>query len=326
MAGGATAGAISPALPAISRLQRCSCGGGCPACQAERSADDEHAEIQREASGVGPGVAPPIVHHVLASPGRPLEAQARAFMEPRFGADFGGVRVHTDARAAESARAVNAVAYTVGRDVVFAEGRYQPATAEGRRLLAHELAHVLQQRDGLARQTPPTGQQAQPQCGPNVTAWFAQELYLWAVYAQNLESLLATQAASRGTPMKAEEYAAMLVVGPQMTYEPTTTFTSAAAGACPAEQCDGSVTLCNRCMHRSELGNFLYAYFARSLRMTWLQTYGGSLAGNRGTRSEADIQSVRLGYDYRDTPNSDLCTWLGDTSSRWQYMSNAERW
>src|SRR5512134_3274935 len=90
--------------------------------------------------------APPVVHEVLHSPGQPLDAATRAFMEPRFGVDFGGVRVHADARAAESARAVNALAYTVGRSVVFGAGQYAPSTAQGQRLLAHELVHTLQQR------------------------------------------------------------------------------------------------------------------------------------------------------------------------------------
>jgi outer membrane protein OmpA-like peptidoglycan-associated protein len=71
-------------------------------------------------------------------------------MEPRFGHDFSQVRVHADARAADSARALNALAYTVGQDTVFGAGRYAPGTAEGRRLLAHELAHVLQQAEGSA--------------------------------------------------------------------------------------------------------------------------------------------------------------------------------
>jgi Domain of unknown function (DUF4157) len=88
---------------------------------------------------------PPIVHDVLNSPGRPLDAAAQAFMEPRFGHDFSGVRVHTDARAAESARSVNALAYTVGRDIVFGPDQYTPETTAGKRLLAHELTHVVQQ-------------------------------------------------------------------------------------------------------------------------------------------------------------------------------------
>jgi hypothetical protein len=86
-----------------------------------------------------------MVHEVLRSAGQPLNPATRAFMEPRFGHDFGQVRVHTDARAAESARAVNAVAYTAGRHVVFSAGVYSPEAAEGKRLLAHELTHVLQQ-------------------------------------------------------------------------------------------------------------------------------------------------------------------------------------
>jgi hypothetical protein len=91
-------------------------------------------------------VAPPVVHQVLRSPGTPLDAGVRARMEPRFQHSFADVRVHADAPAAESARAVGARAYAVGRDVVFGAGRYAPGTAEGQRLIAHELAHVVQQR------------------------------------------------------------------------------------------------------------------------------------------------------------------------------------
>lgn len=91
---------------------------------------------------------PPIVHEVLRSPGQPLDAETRAYFEPRFGHDFSQVRIHTDARAVESAQAVNALAYTVGRDVVLGRRVYVPNTLEGRKLLAHELAHVVQQRDG----------------------------------------------------------------------------------------------------------------------------------------------------------------------------------
>jgi len=88
---------------------------------------------------------PPTVHEGLHSPGQPLDTETRAFMEPRFGHDFSRVRVHTDARAAESARAVNALAYTLGQDVVFGMAQYRPRTGEGLRLLAHELVHVVQQ-------------------------------------------------------------------------------------------------------------------------------------------------------------------------------------
>lgn len=97
-------------------------------------------------TGTGAGPAQPIVQDVLALPGQPLDEATRDFFEPRFGHDFGNVRVHADERAAESARAVHASAYTVGRDIVFASGHYNQSTGEGRRLLAHELTHVVQQR------------------------------------------------------------------------------------------------------------------------------------------------------------------------------------
>jgi Domain of unknown function (DUF4157) len=135
--------------PLTSRvLQRqCACGqhtvagGECEACRKKRE-----DTLQRAAISSPPvGEAPPIVHEVLRSPGQPLDAQTRAFMEPRFGHDFSGVRVYMDTKAAESAWAVNALAYTVGRDVVFGAGQYAPGTSEGRRLIAHELAHTIQQ-------------------------------------------------------------------------------------------------------------------------------------------------------------------------------------
>jgi hypothetical protein len=95
--------------------------------------------------------APAIVQETVGSSGHPLEPGARAAMERRFGEDFGAVRVHDDRQAADSARAVNAVAYTVGQDVVFGRGQYDPASSAGRRLMAHELAHVIQQRGQRTR-------------------------------------------------------------------------------------------------------------------------------------------------------------------------------
>jgi peptidoglycan hydrolase-like protein with peptidoglycan-binding domain len=89
--------------------------------------------------------APPLVHEVLNSSGAPLDATTRTFFEPRFGHDFSRVRVHTDEKAAESARMVNARAYTVGENVVLGSEQYSPSSASGRRLLAHELTHVVQQ-------------------------------------------------------------------------------------------------------------------------------------------------------------------------------------
>jgi hypothetical protein len=191
-------------------LQRkCACGnhttdqhGQCTECKKKGQLLQRRAINQN-----GPEVAPPIVHEVLRSPGRPLDPATRAYMDPRFGHDlsrvrthsdtpqvarvgltvgptndryeqeanraannvlrmsepgklnnsafqalydFSHVRVHTEPRAAESARTVHARAYTVGNHLVFGESAYRPATPAGRRLLAHELAHVVQQTGGGA--------------------------------------------------------------------------------------------------------------------------------------------------------------------------------
>lgn len=107
--------------------------------------------IQR-ASGQSIGLmdtAPASVEQALASPGRPLEPALRQDMEQRFGHDFSQVRVHTGAAAEQSAREVNAHAYTVGDSIVFGTGRFAPEIQEGRGLLAHELTHVAQQRSGI---------------------------------------------------------------------------------------------------------------------------------------------------------------------------------
>lgn len=116
-------------------------------------ADDESKDeslLRKETGNTsvqGTTGAPPIVNEVLNSgTGQALDGATRSIMEPRFGHDFSKVRVHTDDRAAESTQAVNALAYTVGRDVVFGTGQYIPETHEGKWLLAHELTHVVQQR------------------------------------------------------------------------------------------------------------------------------------------------------------------------------------
>ena len=126
---------------AVSVRRTCSCGGTCETCRG--------------------GHAPPIVGDVLRSSGQPLDAATRAFFEPRFGPILSRVRLHADALAQQSARDIHAQAYTVGRDIVFAPGRLSPGTHDGRRLLAHELAHVVQQ-SGTALSV-----QRQPSPDPN---------------------------------------------------------------------------------------------------------------------------------------------------------------
>ena len=145
---GAAAG--SNASPGV--VRRCSCGGTCDTCQ-------NTASLRRKQAGSNVMTeAPPSVHETLRSSGRPLEPATRAYMEPRFGTDFGAVRVHTDAKAGESARQVDSLAYTVGNSIVFRTGSYQPESGAGRRLLAHELAHVTQQGGGtpMVRRAPAT--------------------------------------------------------------------------------------------------------------------------------------------------------------------------
>jgi hypothetical protein len=135
-------------LPLQGTLQRkCACGncstasGECAECAKKKDTLQRKAGHQTSATEV-----PTIVREVLAAPGRPLDVPTRAFMEPLFGHDFSRIRVHTDARAAESAREVSALAYTVGQDVVFGAGQYSPETERGSWLLAHELTHTVQQR------------------------------------------------------------------------------------------------------------------------------------------------------------------------------------
>lgn len=86
-----------------------------------------------------------IVHEVLNSPGQPLEPTVRDYMESQFGENFNSVRVHTNERATKSAQALNSLAYTVQQNIVFGPGQYAPRTFQGNKLLAHELAHVVQQ-------------------------------------------------------------------------------------------------------------------------------------------------------------------------------------
>ena len=104
--------------------------------------------VQRTISGSSPGVSEPRTAQPFGPGGEPLPEETREVMETRFGAEFSDVRVHTDPAAAESAAALDASAYTSGRDIYFAPGKYAPEKTEGTRLLAHELTHVVQQSGG----------------------------------------------------------------------------------------------------------------------------------------------------------------------------------
>ena len=147
-----------------SRIQRhCACGGTCDECRA--AASDIHLAgemaqlesprlVQEQPSNsttTANAAALPDRLVPLGSGGDPLDRTTQHFMESRFLTDFADVRVHTDSAAEQSATALDADAFTTGRDIYFASGKYAPASAEGRHLLAHELTHVVQQAEG---QTP----------------------------------------------------------------------------------------------------------------------------------------------------------------------------
>jgi hypothetical protein len=144
----------SPSPPASvhSGIQAPSVQRMCAACeeQAHDQPVNEKEEITlqaKEEAGSSGEAGPQVEAQIsgLRGGGETLGQSVRAFFEPRFGHDFSQVRVHTGWQAAESARTVNALAYTVGRDVVFGAGQYAPHTSEGKRLIAHELTHVVQQ-------------------------------------------------------------------------------------------------------------------------------------------------------------------------------------
>ncbi|MGH7807801.1 MAG: eCIS core domain-containing protein [Thermodesulfobacteriota bacterium] len=115
----------------------------CPECEQEKNGFVQR-NVRDDSEANDTNVYDEFV--VNPGPGQPLDSTSRAFFEPRFGHDFSRVRVHTHTRAAESARSVNALAYTMGRNIVFGAGQYTPETKHGKQLVAHELTHVIQQR------------------------------------------------------------------------------------------------------------------------------------------------------------------------------------
>jgi hypothetical protein len=133
--------------------------------EAKTRADGEGTVWRNAGRPAGGGVpAPPSVERALDSPGSPLQDRPKAEMENRFGTSFSDVRVHVGPKAETATREIAANAFTVGRDIVFAPGLYSPSTNDGRRLLAHELTHVVQQTGSSA-----TGAQRRPvQASPNI--------------------------------------------------------------------------------------------------------------------------------------------------------------
>jgi Domain of unknown function (DUF4157) len=140
-----------------------STGSSCASCAAE-----PEETIQRKSESpaglAGAANAANSIHGLDA--GEPLHRETRAMMEPRFGSDLSQVRVHADARAADSVRSVNALAYTVGRDIVFGAGQYAPQTSTGQKLLAHELTHFMQQSSSAFQPMLQRACSSDPECEP----------------------------------------------------------------------------------------------------------------------------------------------------------------
>jgi len=134
--GGIGQGAFEASAPTVQRK--------CAECEKQ----EQEMQLQRkESDSSSPAYAPPAVHDVLnSSSGGPMDRSTRSFMESRFGQDFGDVKIHDDHTAAESASEINAKAYTSGNNIVFNKSQYSPDSNSGKRLLAHELTHVVQQK------------------------------------------------------------------------------------------------------------------------------------------------------------------------------------
>jgi len=138
-----------------------------PLDQAEMMGEEENLQRKESSGAEAVATAPPIVHQALNLPGQPLETETRAYFEPRFGYDFSGVRVHTGRDAISATQAVRARAFTLGDQIAFASGQYAPRSETGRRLLAHELTHVAQQRGGTMGSPAMSASSLEPEVGPN---------------------------------------------------------------------------------------------------------------------------------------------------------------
>ena len=146
--GAAPVSGMRPAPLSIRRCPDCPPGRPCPRCAAAARGEEEGEAVQMKEDPASPPRAPFAPGDYLSGlsgRGAPLQPELRSYFEPRFGHDFGGVRVHADAEAGRAARELGARAFTYGRDIVFAPGELQPGSERGRMLLAHELTHTVQQ-------------------------------------------------------------------------------------------------------------------------------------------------------------------------------------
>jgi uncharacterized protein DUF4157 len=194
----------SPSTPTVQRV--------CADCEEEISprerADQpvnagDATHVHRSASKYGASqVSAPVATsiHDMQGGGAPLPAATRALFEPHFGANFSGVRVHTDKHAARTASSINAKAFTAGRDIVFGAGQFSPDSQAGRHLLAHELTHVVQQERSITRSTVQRAPENPPPAkkdNPGVVAQLDDEIATWESNAAQDADLMLRAKASR---------------------------------------------------------------------------------------------------------------------------------
>ncbi len=189
-------------------------------------------------------------------------------------------------------------------------------------------------RGGLKDEGEPVANERESRrCGPESTAWFIEEARQWRNFAWQVNRLAIAwgKAANAARPWyeawvperidtKSYQYACLAILARQLTYAPTTTFASA-GGHCP-QNCANTLTVCGGCIDRSEVGNFIYGLIARMFQMTWLQTWGGGIAGNRGRRTNADAAAVELGWDLIDQGGlvANVCAFLAGRAVDWAKM------
>jgi hypothetical protein len=181
----------------------------CASCEEEEE-KTKTLKTKRAPGNADIGEVPSVVHEVLRSPGQPLDRFSRAFFEPRFGRDFGAVRIYADAKANASARSIGALAYTVGSNVVFGPGQYSPQTQQGRHLLAHELAHAVQQGRGRGEGAVAQRQTAKlsptpiappvraDETGPGSTDRLGSQTFTCGIYSVFVPAMLASTAGAAG--------------------------------------------------------------------------------------------------------------------------------
>lgn len=188
-----------PTVPAPRGLPGTVIQRRCTECEEEGSGPKvQRKKSSASAAHITPSVSASI--NALKGGGQPLPVSTRTFFEPRFGTDFSGVRVHTDAHAARTASSISAKAFTVGRDIAFGVGEFSPHSRAGRHLLAHELTHVVQQDRSIARTTvqrDPQDPTPAPKDDAGLVAQLDDEIRTWEGNAKQDADLMLRARASR---------------------------------------------------------------------------------------------------------------------------------